>query len=528
MENALHDLQKYVKSNLENRPTAAPAHPASPRSSGAHSVLGGSAHHKSVDAVENAVIGSNHTSATEAILSWPNFEQFPILTETSTSIFYLEHRRSPINYKPSLVYPYVSSYDIDRVIEAFQQKPNFWYPTVPLQQLSDVRLAIRQNQFNYSTSSCMAFLIMALGCVSIKSTDGQQSRPELELGATYFDAALKMLHVAHLESSTDAALCLFLAALYFAFLQRPLEAWSYINATATKCHLLINYPPYPDSPDSNERLRRMFWSCFILESDYLAELSSLPESGIAGIESTIPLPGALQTHATPTETERSTLYFLACISMRRLLNRVHHLLYAKDVGVSLDDERFPTIVAELNHQLEEWRSFLPKEFQFAADTHEASNPWSGFLRQRYLTCKSVIYRPYLMWALAPRDTFKSERMSASEIQAGCRKCLEAACLHILDLRGFDHTVMLDTWICALSMAGAMLVLLAACRIDFLKDCVPNDVLQLGPHLDYLLRDWVNAPVAGDLDGQSPSVLYSIDLIGKVERLIRAEYEVPLT
>ena len=525
LEKGFQDLEDYVKSQLESRAVSNASHViASPKSSSAgHSLPGTSGQHKSIDAVENAVIGSNHTSATEAVLSWPNFEQFPALTEHSTSIFHLEHRRSPLAQRPTLTYPFVNQYDVDRFIEAFRDKPNFWYPTVSLQQLSDIRITVQHGRFQYDTQSCLALLVMSLGAVSITSSGEQHSKAELDIGATYFDAAVKMLHVAHMEQTADAALCLFLAALYFAFLQRPLEAWSYINATATKARLLLNYPPYPEASESNESIRRIFWSCFILESDYLAELSHLPESGIAGIESTVPLPGSFQTHPTLVETERSTLYFLACISMRRLLNRVHHLLYAKEVGVSLDDERFPTIVAELNHQLEEWRSFLPTEFQFCPDLRESPNPWSGFLRQRYLTCKSVIYRPYLMWALSPRDSFKSDRMSEIEIQ-GCRKCLEACCLHILNLRGFDHTVMVDTWICALSMAGAMLVLLAACRIEFLRDCVPPEILSLGPHLNLLLRDWVRIPASGRFEEKSPSVLYSIDLIGKVERLIRAEYD----
>lgn len=182
-------------------------------------------------------------------------------------------------------------------------------------------------------------------------------------------------------------------------------------------------------------------------SDYLAELSGLPESGLASIESTIPLPGSYDTHESQVDEEHSSLYFLACISMRRLLNRVHNLLYAKETGASLDDARFPFIVEELDHQLEEWRDFLPPALQFVVDTQPAQGQHAGFLRQRYLTCRSVIYRPYLTWVLTnhPQDI-----NVAQNVLEKCRNCLDACLLHIINLRGFAHTVMMDTWICSLS------------------------------------------------------------------------------
>jgi len=233
--------------------------------------------------------------------------------------------------------------------------------------------------------------------------------------------------------------------LYFAYLRRPLQAWEYINTAATKCRLLLSYAPVYETEEDRECMRRIFWSCYILESDYLAELSALPQSGIANIESSIPLPGQYNTHSNVQEEEQSSLYFLACISMRRLLNRVHHVLYAKETGVSLDNARFPYVVSELNHQLEEWREFLPVAFKFTVDTQETSTEHGGFLRQRYLTCRSVIYRPYLTWVLTT-DMINS----TDEVLESCRCCLDACLLHILNLRAFSHTVLVDTWICSLS------------------------------------------------------------------------------
>lgn len=240
--------------------------------------------------------------------------------------------------------------------------------------------------------------------------------------------------------------------MYFAFLRRPIQAWELINAASAKCLLLLSYSPTNQTTEDQERIRRIFWSCYILESDYLAELSALPPSGISRIESSIPLPASYPTHLSTQQEEQSSLYLLACISMRRLLNRVHQLLYAHGTGASLDAAKFPYVVAELNHQLDEWRDVLPTAFSFTIDTQSCKTEAGGFLRQRYLTCRSVIYRPYLMWMLSGVGSGDglSVHKPSREVLSGCKSCLEACLLHILNLRGFAQTVLVDTWICSLS------------------------------------------------------------------------------
>ncbi|KAK3329963.1 hypothetical protein B0H66DRAFT_572223 [Apodospora peruviana] len=478
--------------------------------------------------LENAVLDSWHTSTTESVLQWPHFDVFPSLRHDYVSIFQLEQSRTPIKTRASMVYPYVTAEDVDDILDSFSHAINFWYPTTSREQLEKTRAMVTAGNFDDPTEngadSCLALLTMALGCASQvvaglssgTTIDGEQQRRRAgrrAMGDMCFDSVLKKLHVAHTDVSSNATHCLFFVAMYFAFLRRPLQAWEYISAAAAKCMLLLSYPPHDETPQDQERIRRIFWSCYILESDYLAELSSLPPSGIARIESSIPLPGGdYHTHATASEEELSSLYFLACISMRRLLNRVHQLLYARGTGASLDNAKFPFVVAELNHQLDEWRDVLPAAFEFNVwfddDTASAAastiTEHGGFLRQRYLTCRSVIYRPYLMWMLSGQQLGSSrtgQLPASQDVLRNCKACLDACLLHILNLRGFAQTVMVDTWICSLSMAGAMLVLLAACRIPSLRKLIGAEVLAAGEHLRQLLEGWQR--VLGD--PSSPSV-----------------------
>jgi Fungal specific transcription factor domain len=159
-------------------------------------------------------------------------------------------------------------------------------------------------------------------------------------------------------------------------------------------------------PDKDaECLRRIFWSCYILErfvlllqalsrleadlySDYLAELTALPQFGISEMESSVALPGAFDTHEDHSDGSLSSLYFLACISMRRLLNRAHHLLFEKDTGAMFDGGRLSGMVDELNDQLNQWKELLPPALQFSIDTQPVDSQQGSFLRQRFLVCKA--------------------------------------------------------------------------------------------------------------------------------------------
>jgi hypothetical protein len=189
----------------------------------------------------------------------------------------------------------------------------------------------------------------------------------------------------------------------------------------------------------------------------ISELSHLPQSGAAEVESEVALPGPLQTHFTDAETESSALYFLSCISIRRLLNRVHHLLYAEDkykAYTSSRDDSLRALIAEFDHRLVLWRETLPDFLRFEDDTRECVNDHAAFVRQRYLACKSVIYRPYVEIVLKQREVVHS----IGTIEAAGR-CLTASCNHISNLRSFGQTVMIDTWICALSLVTPFRILL---------------------------------------------------------------------
>ena len=71
-----------------------------------------------------------------------------------------------------------------------------------------------------------------------------------------------------------------------------------------------------------------------------------------------------------------------------------------------------------------------------------------------------------------------------------------------------------------SMAAAMLVLLAACKVPVLKDLIGPEVFGAGEHLRQRLQGWQK--VMGN--PASPSVEQSLRLIADVDQLIQHVYQ----
>jgi len=128
-----------------------------------------------------------------------------------------------VHMRQSTMIPYVNSTDIDKVVASFEHSINFWYPTVSQETLKATRSQMSSGHVDDNTSSCLSFLIMALGCAS-QSTAGMShgvnfSNDELDyrvsrksMADMYFDGLLKKLHIVHMEMSATAVQCLFLVA----------------------------------------------------------------------------------------------------------------------------------------------------------------------------------------------------------------------------------------------------------------------------------------------------------------------------
>ncbi|KAJ5229940.1 hypothetical protein N7489_010648 [Penicillium chrysogenum] len=465
------------------------------------------------DPTESAVLSSGHLSSAESLLRWSVFRDHPsILNEAESSFLSLEYGRPSFQSKLYGIFPSVGLSEVKDMVGIFQRTYNFWFPTISLDDLKSLQLRIWQENLEPSCQSCLALLVMALGCVGASVTDQEdssESRSEqLKLqGASWFTAAMKMLHLAHIEMNVEACQCLLLTG--------PLQTWSYVNSAATRCRFLLSCPFDNPERDDRERITRIFWSCFVLESNYISELPSLPQNCNAEIESIFSLPGKFHSHEAIEEEEKSTFYFLASIALRRLLNRAHYMLYDRDIGLQIDSNNFPSVNQELARQLQDWYQTLPPSLQFPEDGKPADDPHSEYLRQWYLSCRSVIYRPYLEWALSNPLWDLNNNLRVLD---GCRVALDTCLFKLRYLKQVPYTVMVDTWPCSLSLGTAMLTLMGGfCHPQLTMHLRHIALLELGPHLEQLLQRWMT--VHGS--SVSPGVEKALRLIMKAHEFFES-------
>jgi hypothetical protein len=138
---------------------------------------------------------------------------------------------------------------------------------------------------------------------------------------------------------------------------------------------------------------------------------------------------------------------------------VHQLLYDNTDGVASQPERFPQVVAELDQQLSTWQDVLPPSVSFPlgssnADTSNITEA-AGFLRLRFLGCRSVIYRPYLSLVLNGEGVDPTTGEISYTAWEGSKKCIEALSLLVQALDGFPHQVLIDTWPSSLSSVASV-------------------------------------------------------------------------
>ncbi|KAF0328447.1 C6 zinc finger protein, partial [Colletotrichum asianum] len=252
--------------------------------------------------------------------------------------------------------------------------------------------------FDDSLSSCVVLLVLSLGSVVACQTDGREWAQS--------DSATDMLEF-------EAGLSFFnLACSIF----RDVEDVSW---ESVQCLLLIAF-------DKEEQLRahhcQLYWIAYLQESQILVEFE-IPSSGLSGLESSVPLP-LLPDPGTDPRQKEYQFFFLALVSMRRLLNRIHSHLYNQERLVTPT----PSVLYELNRQIEEWRQCLFSAFQFSdltlsdevqiasqTDKRSMVERLKGHLKARYHAAKTILYRPHV------HRMIHSSGIAASDYEVECAK-----------------------------------------------------------------------------------------------------------
>lgn len=193
-------------------------------------------------------------------------------------------------------------------------------------------------------------------------------------------------------------------------------------------------------------------------SDILAEFHQ-PRSGIELLVDRMPFPNYGES-ASP-----ENLYALAEISVRTLLNRIHHSLFftdsltiysgrsAKSVSSSNDPVLHPDashirVCEELSRQLETWYYGLPEEVKPELTGEIKGNRQACLLRLRYWSSKQNIYRAFLIYVTS--RTWDGAEAVPQTVLEMCATCLHACRMYLNTARHLIYERTPYTYGCAMA------------------------------------------------------------------------------
>ena len=475
----------------------------------------------------------NHTTPALHLLQWPIIKDLISRPCDPQVLMQLEMARPPLDFGThySLDLSNVSPY-----VHAFFDRVNTWYAVVdPNVWHTHYRTAMSQG-FRTGPESCICLLVLALGQAAHYGQSISRVPPgQLAPGMSYFAAAWTLLPNLITRNDILSAQCHILAAAYMMYLVRPLEAWNLLYNSSMKLQLLLSSSD--NIPASHKELsERVYWNALMIESDLLAELD-LPHSGVVQFEESMRLPRSFPYNPTSPHTASSSSvsppdpnnpnnplpnpgnddlwYFLAEIALRRLLNRVSHLIYSHTHNhrraPSFSTAALEPVAAELDYQLNQWYESLPAPVKFPRERIPASNQIQTVLRLRYFACRTIIFRPYIQAVLADENVAHEPG-----VQEACRKCLEA-CIRQLEYLPAHHEGHLPyLWQGALSIMSQCLLVMSATVNPTLAALLPP-----AQQMDAMI-----AEVVGELDRLAhlaPSIRLCAEMVREAEERRQAMF-----
>ncbi|KAL2187706.1 hypothetical protein L209DRAFT_753811 [Thermothelomyces heterothallicus CBS 203.75] len=376
---------------------------------------------------------------------------------------------------------------LDCLVSAFFTQVYQYHPILDKADFSRIYHAFHENYCSqpWSIESVLCLVVFALGAAALAppGAQGFQTSPP---GMSYMESALPLLlSMSSWDVNYSLLLpqALVLASVYFAYIIRPLQSWRLIYSASSLLQFkLCRLSARAADPAAKEIILRIFWSCFLVECDRLAELE-LPQSGLQQLIDQTSLPSF-----DGVDSAQSTAY-LAEISIRRLLNRVHHTLYPRKQNVlslsstsltAADDlsaaeiASVTSVCEELHRQLNSWYESIPEPSRPSLGTELTGSDRERVLRIRYYAARHIIHRPFVLHIV----TNNLQHVSNSTVLEKASVCIESCRAYLHNTTEILRRQSQYTWTFSLSSLGAIVVLTLASRNPALSQFVPDiDELQ---------------------------------------------------
>ncbi|OAK94754.1 hypothetical protein IQ06DRAFT_81458 [Phaeosphaeriaceae sp. SRC1lsM3a] len=266
------------------------------------------------------------------------------------------------------------------------------------------------------------------------SEDNRSRNIDIMPGMAYYAYATDILGNHHGGHTVAHAQAFILAALYIGQFARVLESWSWITSACRVAIVLLKADFYRlqrkfflegeiKKVTAKEHYKLdlvlfVFWTCVQLESDIIAEMSTLPTSNVTEHQSTVmypagvfeslpldPVDGVSLAVAQPRNSlnsDQEMMIYSSQIYLRVILNDAHNTLYgAKDKSKSFDRADPKAVADNANGHLgllNSWRGMLPAYLAWDDEEPPSTDLNVARLRAKYYGALYMMLRPCLQLA----------------------------------------------------------------------------------------------------------------------------------
>ncbi|KAK1758272.1 hypothetical protein QBC47DRAFT_294622 [Echria macrotheca] len=285
---------------------------------------------------------------------------------------------------------------IQNLSKAYFDSWNLLFPILDRHSfLSTTMPSVFNEGFGPGIGSTMAFLVFALGEVALAGSDGlpihaHSGRPSGVKGGTkdqppgldFFNEARKRIGFNLTECSIENIQIFSLASMYYGSCFYAMDLWRMATSASLACQALITSNPEELSSPRADLVRRLFWSCLIVETSLHLEFG-YPLSGLEKLEPVVGLPGFSGPFSDEdylcNQESHFQEHFASQIVLRRLLVDFHGVL-SQDPAMTPPPGAVPTAFGtsasgvnrltmhQLALQLEQWRGMLPAQLRWQEET----------------------------------------------------------------------------------------------------------------------------------------------------------------
>ncbi|KAL4897323.1 putative Zn(II)2Cys6 transcription factor [Aspergillus ambiguus] len=378
------------------------------------------------DALRTPITGS------DMILSWPIFpREKPVSTFPMTA-----YAEKPDRFQAAL--PLLDPQRLLELREIFMTKIWTKNPIVDPDQLDLCIARVLENGIDWSASSCLVLLVFALAAIwgnypedetqevsynepppfSPAVTYVTMAVPEhrMKESLTFLSMARKRISAAYLDDTLLGVQCLCLFGIWYQYNIEPIPGWKMFR-TASMLWQTYNMKHREGKTTRNaqeESLeQRLYWTCLKSECEVRYELTDLPacDLSLSDFPYSLPSfpmrqpynnsPGGIIYNSSATDLESiSSYYYLAEISLRRLLNRARNAV--RVLSPDIDMERVKVLVETLTNlegQLQQWVDCLPHTLRFnmplVSAPRQKESELEKLARERYVEVRELLCRAYL-------------------------------------------------------------------------------------------------------------------------------------